>query len=120
MKHKYDKPLDGLVYLSSFSTFLLGGAAYVGGLRQYDRLLEVNGIDVQGMKHGQVVDLVIQAGDHLRLRILRVSEAEATRLQRLEEPENAAKFAPVSSVQLHSDVNVVWFSLHVMLFVTTK
>ena len=48
------------------------GAAYQGGLRKYDRLLEVNQIDVQGMKHAQVVDLVIQAGDHLRLKILRV------------------------------------------------
>ena len=38
------------------------------------------------MRHvWQVVDLVIQGGDHLRIKVLRVDEVEAARLQRLEE-----------------------------------
>ena len=38
------------------------------------------GIDIH-----QVVELVIQGGDTLKIKVLRVNEAEAQRLQRLEE-----------------------------------
>ena len=86
------------------------GAAYSGGLRQYDRLLEINGEDVQGAKHAHVVDLVIQSGDHLRIRVLRVDEAEALRLQRLEDAaegkEKPAAAVPTAVCSEHVNIRL--------------
>eukprot|EP00052_Salpingoeca_macrocollata_P001137 m.24047 g.24047 ORF g.24047 m.24047 type:complete len:585 (-) comp11137_c0_seq1:46-1800(-) len=77
------------------------GSAYQAGLRRFDRILEVNGEDVQGANHNRVVELVLRGGGRIVMRILRVSAAEAARLQRLEEAieENkAGKSGPVALV----------------------
>ena len=37
-----------------YTSLTTAGAAYQGGLRQFDRILEINSEDVQGAKHAQV------------------------------------------------------------------
>eukprot|EP00042_Codosiga_hollandica_P016017 m.39751 g.39751 ORF g.39751 m.39751 type:complete len:281 (+) comp45656_c0_seq1:88-930(+) len=59
------------------------GAAYAAGLRQHDRLLEVNGVHLRGLRHDQVVHFVMQGGDHLRMRVLRVSDSKVQHLEDL-------------------------------------
>ena len=39
--------------LLHITSTISAGAAYDGGLRQFDRLLDINGNDVQGAKHAQ-------------------------------------------------------------------
>ena len=60
-------------------------AAYAGGLRPNDRILEVNGHDARGAAHSVVVDWVVAGGSKLSLKVLSVSEIEAVRLKRIEE-----------------------------------
>lgn len=70
------------------------GSAYEGGVRLHDRILEVNDSDVAGASHKLVVQHVLNGGDHLKLRVVRVDATEAARLQRIEEAGetgNAAK-----------------------------
>ena len=63
-----------LQYVSAVDT---DGAAYEGGLRVHDRILEVNGVAVVGAKHEFVVKTVVNGGGTLSLRVLRVTPAEA-------------------------------------------
>ncbi|CAK5025274.1 unnamed protein product [Meloidogyne enterolobii] len=55
--------------LQHVSAVLHGGAAYKAGLRQGDRIVEVNGVNVEGANHRQVVEL-IKAGDLICLLLL--------------------------------------------------
>ena len=61
------------------------GAAWDAGLRVWDRILAVNGHDVEGASHKQVVDHVLSGGGTLRLRVVSVRPEEADRLQRIED-----------------------------------
>ena len=80
-----------LQYVSSIDE---GGAAHAGGVRLHDRLLEVNGNDVRGASHKAVVDHVLRGGGRITLRVLRMPEAEAARLQRIEEGGDVSKRRP--------------------------
>ena len=53
--------------LQQVSAVLPGGAAERAGLVRGDRILEVNGINVDGSTHKQVVDLIKSGGDNLTL-----------------------------------------------------
>lgn len=54
-------------------------------MRQQDRITEVNGSDTRGASHAEVVNLVVNSGDILDLVVIRVDDAEAERLQRIED-----------------------------------
>lgn len=69
----------------TWCSFYAGSAAYAGGLRSNDRILEVNGQDARGASHAVVVDWVIAGGTKLTMKVLSVSDIEAARLKRLED-----------------------------------
>eukprot|EP00039_Didymoeca_costata_P016460 m.297011 g.297011 ORF g.297011 m.297011 type:complete len:306 (+) comp16395_c3_seq14:3100-4017(+) len=71
-----------LQYVSAVET---EGAAYEGGIRLWDRILEVNGTCVMGANHQKVVECVLKGGDNLNLKIVRVTQDEADRLRLIEE-----------------------------------
>ncbi|GCC33568.1 hypothetical protein chiPu_0012038 [Chiloscyllium punctatum] len=76
------RSINGELYapLQHVSAVLPGGAAERAGVRKGDRILEVNGVNVEGATHKQVVDL-IRAGDReLILTVLSVPQQEADRL----------------------------------------
>lgn len=79
--------IAGVLYppLQYISAVEENGAAYIGGLRKHDRVLEVNGVDVQGRSHQSIVQQVIKGGTHLVLKVIRIDAEEAERLQRLED-----------------------------------
>jgi hypothetical protein len=53
--------------LQQVSAVLSAGAAEKAGLFKGDRILEVNGVNVDGATHKQVVDLIKSGGDELKL-----------------------------------------------------
>ncbi|CAL1611089.1 unnamed protein product [Knipowitschia caucasica] len=73
------RSINGQLYapLQHVSAVLPGGAAHRAGVSKGDRILEVNGVSVEGATHKQVVEL-IRAGDQvLVLRVLSVPPQEA-------------------------------------------
>lgn len=58
--------------LQQVSAVLKGGAADKAGLCRGDRILEVNGTNVDGATHKQVVDLIKSGGDNLTLTVISV------------------------------------------------
>eukprot|EP00049_Salpingoeca_infusionum_P012160 m.219503 g.219503 ORF g.219503 m.219503 type:complete len:680 (-) comp15115_c0_seq1:2855-4894(-) len=70
-----------------------GGAAWVAGLRAWDRILFINKVDTRGLSHREVVDLVIQGKGIVDMVVLRVDDDEAARLQRIEDEGNRQKGA---------------------------
>lgn len=56
--------------LQQVSAVLAGGAAEKAGLCRGDRILEVNGVNVDGATHKQVVDLIKSGGDNLSLVVI--------------------------------------------------
>lgn len=56
--------------LQQVSAVLAGGAAELAGLNKGDRILSVNGVNVDGATHKQVVDLIKLGGDTLNLIVL--------------------------------------------------
>lgn len=58
--------------LQQVSAVLVGGAAEKAGLCRGDRILEVNGVNVDGATHKQVVDLIKSGGDFLTLTGFRI------------------------------------------------
>lgn len=77
------KSINGELYapLQHVSAVLEGGAAEKAGIRKGDRILEVNGINVEGATHKQVVDLIKSGGDKLTLTVISVTPQEAERLE---------------------------------------
>ncbi|GFW28263.1 sorting nexin-27 [Trichonephila clavipes] len=69
------KSINGELYapLQHVSAVLKEGAAEKAGIRKGDRILEVNGINVEGATHKQVVDLIKSGGDKLTLTIISVT-----------------------------------------------
>ena len=51
----------------------------------------MNEADVAGASHKLVVQHVLNGGDHLKLKVIRVPEMEAARLQRIEEAGETGK-----------------------------
>ncbi|KAG0715134.1 Sorting nexin-27 [Chionoecetes opilio] len=81
------RPINGDLYppLQHVSAVLEGGAAELAGIRKGDRILEVNGVNVEGAEHRYVVELIKQGGDVLKLTVISVSRKEAERLEPSEE-----------------------------------
>ncbi|KAF6027093.1 SNX27 [Bugula neritina] len=68
------KSINGELYapLQHVSAVLKGGAAEKAGIIVGDRILAVNGVDVEGATHKQVVDLIRSGGDKLSLSVIAV------------------------------------------------
>ncbi|KFD58724.1 hypothetical protein M514_00417 [Trichuris suis] len=66
--------------LQHVSAIVPGGAAEQAGMLKGDRILEVNGINVEGGTHKQVVDLIKASGDKLVLSVISVSPSEQDRI----------------------------------------
>ncbi|KAL1117791.1 hypothetical protein AAG570_004106 [Ranatra chinensis] len=77
------RSINGELYapLQHVSAVLEGGAAEKAGIRKGDRILEVNGVNVEGATHKQVVDLIKSGGDVLTLTVISVTAQEAERLE---------------------------------------
>ncbi|XP_059479043.1 sorting nexin-27 isoform X1 [Neocloeon triangulifer] len=84
------RSINGELYapLQHVSAVLDGGAAEKAGVRKGDRILEVNGVNVEGATHKQVVDLIKSGGDTLTLTVISVTAQEAERLEPNEDPVN--------------------------------
>ena len=77
------KSINGELYapLQHISAVLPGGAAEVAGVFRGDRILEVNGVSVEGSTHKQVVDLIKSGGDSLTLTVISLPASEVDRLE---------------------------------------
>ncbi|XP_044762550.1 sorting nexin-27 [Coccinella septempunctata] len=77
------RSINGELYapLQHVSAVLEKGAAEQAGIRKGDRILEVNGVNVEGATHKQVVDLIKSGGDVLTLTVISVTQQEAERLE---------------------------------------
>ncbi|GJQ81566.1 hypothetical protein Trydic_g9943 [Trypoxylus dichotomus] len=77
------RSINGELYapLQHVSAVLDRGAAEQAGIRKGDRILEVNGVNVEGATHKQVVDLIKSGGDVLTLTVISVTQQEAERLE---------------------------------------
>ena len=77
------KSINGELYapLQHISAVLQGGAAEVAGVFRGDRILEVNGVSVEGATHKQVVDLIKSGGDSLTLTVISLPAGEVDRLE---------------------------------------
>ncbi|RWS23388.1 Sorting nexin-27-like protein [Leptotrombidium deliense] len=77
------RSINGELYapLQHVSAVLEGGAAERAGIRKGDRILEVNGVNVEGSTHKQVVDLIKSGGDKLTLTVISVTASEAEKLE---------------------------------------
>ncbi|GAB1606124.1 sorting nexin-27-like isoform X1 [Argonauta hians] len=77
------KSINGVLYapLQHVSAVLEGGAAHRAGIRKGDRILEVNGVNVEGATHRQVVDLIKSGRDNLTLTVISVPDRVAERLE---------------------------------------
>ncbi|XP_075895609.1 Na(+)/H(+) exchange regulatory cofactor NHE-RF2 [Nelusetta ayraudi] len=47
-----------------------GSAAEIADVRPGDRIMEVNDVDIQGLRHSEVVELIQAAGDEVRLLVV--------------------------------------------------
>lgn len=81
------KSINGTLYapLQHVSAVLEGGAAETAGVSKGDRILEVNGVNVEGASHKTVVDLIKSGNDELTLTVISVSPNEAAKLEPSEE-----------------------------------
>lgn len=77
------KSINGELYapLQHVSAVLESGPAHSGGVRIGDRILEVNGVNVEGATHKHVVNLIKKGGDRLTLVVISVSQHEAEKLE---------------------------------------
>ncbi|XP_043994817.1 sorting nexin-27a [Gambusia affinis] len=77
------RSINGELYapLQHVSAVLPGGAADRAGIAKGDRILEVNGVNVEGATHKQVVDLIRAAEKELVLAVLSVPPQEADGLE---------------------------------------
>ncbi|KAL7381808.1 hypothetical protein ABVT39_011594 [Epinephelus coioides] len=77
------RSINGELYapLQHVSAVLPGGAADRAGIAKGDRILEVNGVSVEGATHKQVVDLIRAGEKELVLAVLSVPAQEADGLE---------------------------------------
>ncbi|KAG7225503.1 hypothetical protein INR49_027498 [Caranx melampygus] len=77
------RSINGELYapLQHVSAVLPGGAADRAGIAKGDRILEVNGVSVEGATHKQVVDLIRAGEKELVLAVLSVPPQEAEGLE---------------------------------------
>lgn len=83
--------------LQQVSAVLAGGAAEKAGLFRGDRILEVNGVNVDGATHKQVVDLIKSGGDYLTLTVIALPSDEITRMHTSLDNLNASAHSDDSS-----------------------
>ncbi|KAL9986983.1 hypothetical protein ACROYT_G001215 [Oculina patagonica] len=76
------RSINGELYapLQHVSAVLESGPAHRGGVRIGDRILEVNGENVEGATHKHVVSLIKKGGEKLTLVVISVSQQEAEKL----------------------------------------
>ncbi|XP_068694408.1 sorting nexin-27-like [Montipora foliosa] len=76
------RSINGELYapLQHVSAVLESGPAHSGGVRIGDRIIEVNGENVEGATHKHVVNLIKRGGDKLTLVVISVSHNEAEKL----------------------------------------
>ncbi|XP_047668778.1 protein scribble homolog [Tachysurus fulvidraco] len=67
-----------------------GGSAEKAGIHVGDRVLEVNGQDMQGVSHHEAVSTLKQAGSCIKMKVLR-QRLEATENRATEDPENSKR-----------------------------
>ncbi|KAH9506981.1 Sorting nexin-27 [Dermatophagoides farinae] len=84
------RSINGELYapLQHVSAVLENGAAEKAGIRKGDRILEVNGVNVEGATHKQVVDLIKSSGDKLVLTVISVTPREAEKLEPSDDGNN--------------------------------
>ncbi|CAL2029228.1 unnamed protein product [Caenorhabditis brenneri] len=85
------RSLNGELYapLQHVSAVLRRGAADQAGLRKGDRILEVNGLNVEGSTHRNVVDLIKNGGDELTMIVVSVEDPDMDRFDYGEESSMA-------------------------------
>ncbi|XP_044737971.1 sorting nexin-27 [Chrysoperla carnea] len=119
------RSINGELYapLQHVSAVLDNGAAELAGVRKGDRILEVNGENVEGATHKRVVDIIKSGGDVLTLTVISVTQQEAERLEPTEEQQgytyldySEKRSLPISIPDYHySDRNgerYVAFNIH--------
>jgi len=84
------RSINGDLYppLQHVSAVLEGGAAESAGLYKGDRILAVNGVNVEGAAHKQVVNLIKLSDDTLKLNVISVSEEEACKFESTDTESN--------------------------------
>lgn len=77
------RSINGELYapLQHVSAVLRNGAAEKAGLLKGDRILQVNGVNVEGATHKQVVELIKDGGDRLTLVVISVDSIDAERFE---------------------------------------
>lgn len=95
------KSINGKLYapLQHVSAVLEGGAAEMAGVLKGDRILEVNGVNVEGATHKAVVDLIKSGNDELTLTIISVSPHEAAKLEPSEEATSYNTYYDYSEIR---------------------
>eukprot|EP01147_Barroeca_monosierra_P010328 gene10328-2469_t len=83
------------------------GAAWNAGLRCWDRVLSVNGSDMRGSSHNEVVKSIIRGGATLDIIVIHLTDEEAARLQRLEDEISSQKGKGKSAAIFIRDFNNV-------------
>uniref|UniRef100_A0A915AX26 Sorting nexin-27 n=2 Tax=Parascaris univalens TaxID=6257 RepID=A0A915AX26_PARUN len=75
------RSINGELYapLQHVSAVMHHGAAEKAGLLKGDRILQVNGVNVEGATHKQVVELIKEGGDRLVLVVISVDAVDAER-----------------------------------------
>ncbi|VDN03712.1 unnamed protein product [Thelazia callipaeda] len=88
------RSINGELYapLQYVSAVLRGSAAANAGLLKGDRILKVNGVDVEGATHKQVVELIKDGGDQLALVVISVDAVDAERFDGGFIEENSASY----------------------------
>ncbi|KAJ1371850.1 hypothetical protein KIN20_033881 [Parelaphostrongylus tenuis] len=77
------RSLNGQLYapLQHVSAVLPDGAAERANLKRGDRILQVNGVNVEGATHRHVVDLIKHGGDRLTMIVISVEDSEVDRFE---------------------------------------
>ncbi|GMT27138.1 hypothetical protein PFISCL1PPCAC_18435 [Pristionchus fissidentatus] len=98
------RSINGDLYapLQHVSAVLPGGAAERAGLRKGDRILEVNGANVEGATHKQVVQQIKNGGDRLEMVVISVEDPDMDSALRYECGEDLGGY-PVSSSPYRHD-----------------
>ena len=77
------RPINGELYapLQYISAVVDGGPAAEAEVKPGDRLLAINDVNVEGVEHQRVVDLIRSSGRKVKLTLVSVTKEEASRLE---------------------------------------
>lgn len=77
------RPINGELYppLQYISAVVEGGPAAEADVKPGDRLLAINDVNVEGVEHQRVVDLIRSSGKKVKLTLVSVTKEEASRLE---------------------------------------